>query len=69
MTLRSETGDVYLDGNTIDISGAVDSSGAIRSSVGFVLADESRANDWIVTSRTVRRIPRVTIDYREPPTT
>lgn len=68
VTIRSETGDVYLDGNRIDISGVVDSTGAIRSGVGLILADETRPNDWIVTSRTVRRIPRVAIDYREPPT-
>lgn len=67
VTLRAEMGNVYLDGNIIDISGAVDTSGVIRSGTGFVLADTTRSNDWIVTSRTVRRIPRVAIDYKEPP--
>ena len=68
VTVRADMGDVALDGNTIAISGLVDASGVIRSDMGFVLRDLGRSHDWEITAQSVRRIPRIALDFRETPT-
>ena len=65
VTIRSEVGNVYLDGNTIDVSGSVDVTGVIRSDAGFALPDGVSGDEWIVTIRTIRGIPRVMLEPRE----